>query len=77
MASPSSSSAPTPSAQPSMSMNSAENLAEYSNHWPRFGIYLTCSIAISVMLLRTYARVVLIKSFGLDDLLMMFAVVIK
>jgi hypothetical protein len=72
-------SVPTPltSAQPSVSTFSAENLAGYSNHWPRVGIYLTCSIAVFFMLLRTYARVMVIKCFGLDDLLMMFAVVIK
>jgi hypothetical protein len=55
---------------------SAEYLAEDTSYCPRVGIYLTCCVAIFFMLLRVYARVVLTKSFGLDDLLMMLAVVI-
>jgi hypothetical protein len=80
MANPSSSLAPTPTsapAHPPMPTFSAEYLAQDFSYWPRIGIYLTCFIAIFFMILRIYARVVLIKCFGLDDLLMMLAVVIK
>jgi hypothetical protein len=81
MESPSTSSEPMPStsvaAQPSTSTFSAEYLAEDFGYWPRVGIYLTSFVAIVIMLLRVYARVVLIKWFGMDDLLTMLAVVIK
>jgi hypothetical protein len=56
---------------------SAEYLAEDTSYWPRVGIYLTCCVAVFFVLLRVYARVVLIKCFGLDDSLMMLAVVIN
>jgi hypothetical protein len=59
-----------------MQTYSAEYLAEDFSHWPRVGIYLTFFVAIFLMLLRIYARVVLIKWFGLDDFLMVLAVVI-
>jgi hypothetical protein len=56
---------------------SPEYLAEDFSYWPRVGIYLTLSIAIFLLLLRLYVRAVVIKWFGVDDLLLMFAVVIN
>jgi len=50
-----------------------EFLAEDCRDGPRIGIWASMGVAVVVIALRVYARVGLLKNFGLDDTLIVMA----
>ena len=53
----------------------AQYLAESRDHGPIVGILFVAILTLVVVLMRAYARLVLVKKPGLDDALLLFSLV--